>query len=799
MQSLKKMCDGDVDNWPAYVKFTQLAYNTKVHSRTRYTPLELLTGVNNSPFDNFSNKKVSLLANSVSCDQALEDLRDMLNEKRKIAINNIEKGQAQQIKVQNERSRIITNRLPVGTRVYVEVKSLHDKLHEKYKGPYTVVEVDELRGTYRLADKRGKTLNDNFQLNRLKLDLEPLNSDNTAQIKNLEPRKIARKNSLNSDRNIIRRSPRIKAQVTSNLILGMLFIAIFINVSANKSSIIVNKLKNEKMLNNKFKIEESDSSIILTGLYNVCEKHKDLWSRPIVFNNECKIKRVKIKNQFFEPGKILKYTKILSEVTNKIHGDIFICEIKEVQLLTYENFFGAKTIERKIKNIAVSENECNFMIATKECKGNPMVCDGNFCSHDGTPEESYEYMSESVKLGYSCKTKKKFISLKDKESIVFNKCKVKELRCKLKNSIAVWNDNIIIKCPYKLITHIHTLEIKHNNILTNNKNALFQINNKMIICDNIIAFTTTEGLLITTDTRVNKLETETIEFSALHELILSEADMNTNRAIENLNKIKINNCLQQTEILNLMILKEDNYFRLIAQNKKDTILYVKNRILHIPRCFSINSIVIKKAQRTSCNSDIEIEFKIKNKTTLGYLNDERIIRMIPRKQNCEPTYVQREFPDHLLIKKLGIVSIRKPSNKILTTDLLELKESELNFLHYEELLDGINIFDEIVEEVENVLDDELDTHQDVLTFKSQSKFKSETLESGKEFLTKIQNYFYNNLKFIIGGLTTLIILYASITIVKLIMKYRINKIVRNQEDVALQEIQTMLRASKETD
>ena len=46
--------------------FTQLAYNTRDHSRTRFTPLELLTGINTYPFEDYTGKEISLLANSVT-------------------------------------------------------------------------------------------------------------------------------------------------------------------------------------------------------------------------------------------------------------------------------------------------------------------------------------------------------------------------------------------------------------------------------------------------------------------------------------------------------------------------------------------------------------------------------------------------------------------------------------------------------------------------------------------------------------------------------------------------------------
>ena len=864
MQSLKSMCNDDIDNWPAYVKFTQLAYNTKVHSRTRFTPLELLTGINAYPFEDFTNKNLYLLANSVTCDRALEDMRSLQQHKREAAVSNIEKAQWHQIKGQNERRRITTNRLQIGTKVYLEIKGLHDKLHQKYKGPYTVVEVDELRGTYKLADQKGKVLNDKFQLSRLKLDLEAeteLEETKVGKVHEKTPEVKNTKTKLN-DKEPTRRSARIGARAVTNLISFVFWLSIATSVLAepvivsklamncdpcnkalekklatasdkiknltqqlkmsgdlqnkysnlydkekkrdkkdqiNKQTILINKeiLNRSSERDNKTQITLDASVYTLRNRYSVCERNKDLWSRPILFNNEC----TGIRRHTNESSKLLfsdtslHNMNVLSKVSHEVQGNVFICEIEQIEVRTYKNFFGAKSQEIKINSIRLSEIECKSMIETKECRGNLMICNEKLCKFDGTPAFSYSYLSESVKLGYSCKLKTRFISLRNRESIIFLKCKVKELKCALRKSIAVWKEDIIMKCPYKFITKIDELVSKPYNILTNSRNALFKVTSLISICDNIRAYKTTEGLVISEDNDIIKrLPKSEIEFSAIHELILSEADNNFANLIDKINNLRIQNCLIQTEILNVIQLEDDKYFRIFSQKNKNIILYVKNNLLHVPRCFDIDKITINQEQSAQCSSDIEVKFKVNDKVIVGFLNDNRIIRMNGRNEKCKGAYIQKESGG-LIIKNDKHLHIRNITNKISTENLLQLSEAELNFIHLDELLKGINIFDEIVEHDNNLLEDELDVHHEILDFVGNTKIAT-SLGFKEEVLTDLMSYWFRNWRGILMTLSSIILIIVLLTVMGMMIKKLNNMKMRRRDRRTMLEIHGLLQTGR---
>ena len=760
-------------------------------------------------------KKLSLLANSVTCDRALEDLRTLQQQKRETTIMNIEKAQLHQLKGQNERQRITTNRLTIGTKVYLEIKGLHDKLHQKYKGPFTVVEVDELRGTYRLADRRGKTLKDKFQLSRLKLDLEPdaqvkkvfvqKRVEPVAELTNVRTKEITKAPG--------RRSSRIAAKAASNFVSIVLFLGLFCGVIAKNNSSIhgakelgldsktvkdfilkksdslwnleelfMTKPKDgKKSIKEKFlsrannfvddtTMSSNDTYYNLSNNYSVCELNKDLWSRPIVFNNDCRRERLKKSSNLLIVGSTFSKLNVLVKVTNEVQGNIFICEIEQVEVKTYKNFFGAGSHELKTNSISISGLECRAMIQTKECRGNVMICNNNLCKYNGTPKLEYRYLSESVKLGYSCKLKTKFISLKNSESELFHKCKVKNLTCRLGKSIAVWKRDIIMKCPYKFITKIEELRSKPNDILTNEENALFQVNKLDLICGSIKSFVTTEGLVLAENSEIiNDLPKSELEFSALHELIMSEADFNMAKSIDSLNELRLQSCLEQTEILNVMQLEEDKYFRIYSQNNKNIILYVKNKLLHVPRCFDVRNISIAKKQHSDCSSDIEVSFHLEDKLVNGFLNDNRIVRMDARSEQCKGAFVQKES-DKLIVKKNGFVYMKTPPNKISAARLLEMRESELNFIHFDKLLKGINIFDGIVEQEGDLLEDELDIHYNKLDAVGNTKIGTDVIEFQSGLLTGEMSKWFKNIKLLALSLSLLLLITVMIGVAIVVVK-----------------------------
>ena len=86
--------------------------------------------------------------------------------------------------------------------------------------------------------------------------------------------------------------------------------------------------------------------------------------------------------------------------------------------------------------------------------------------------------------GYKCEFTTRLISAKFINSTLFGtSCKQRDYACLLKNSIVIWNQDIIHKCPFNKIAKIN-LNKTGNIIINFNHKLLFQIiENKEIHCE----------------------------------------------------------------------------------------------------------------------------------------------------------------------------------------------------------------------------------------------------------------------------------------------------------------------------
>ncbi|CAH2109133.1 unnamed protein product [Euphydryas editha] len=132
---LKSYVNDNQTNWHKYVYTAMLAYNTNVHTTTKFTPYELLFG--HKPY----------LANSIfetnPTDTYLEYIK-MLNHRLKVsrdkAVENIAKSKERSKAYYDQHSRPVTYK--VGDWVYLKAHlRLRKALSPIWKGPYKVVKI----------------------------------------------------------------------------------------------------------------------------------------------------------------------------------------------------------------------------------------------------------------------------------------------------------------------------------------------------------------------------------------------------------------------------------------------------------------------------------------------------------------------------------------------------------------------------------------------------------------------------------------------------------------------------------
>ena len=97
-----------------------------------------------------------------------EEIKDLIENNHKNAIDNIKNKQEKQIKNQNANHRITEEEIAIGTKVYVQVMGIHDKLHPRYRGPFFVKNITRM-GNYILENSLKEEMSDTYPRQRLKI------------------------------------------------------------------------------------------------------------------------------------------------------------------------------------------------------------------------------------------------------------------------------------------------------------------------------------------------------------------------------------------------------------------------------------------------------------------------------------------------------------------------------------------------------------------------------------------------------------------------------------------------------
>ncbi|CAF0725122.1 unnamed protein product [Brachionus calyciflorus] len=171
---LRKLVSDNPTDWTVWLNFALLAYRTRIHSVTKFSPIELMFGKKPNGFENWKDVSTESLEENIL--SKAKELQVKMSNDRTKALTNIEKGKDKQVKSQNKNQKVRYDKLKPGTKVYVTIDGIHNKLSPKYRGPFTIVECTK-NDNYVLKNVLGEILKDSYPLNKLKIVNEADNDE----------------------------------------------------------------------------------------------------------------------------------------------------------------------------------------------------------------------------------------------------------------------------------------------------------------------------------------------------------------------------------------------------------------------------------------------------------------------------------------------------------------------------------------------------------------------------------------------------------------------------------------------
>ena len=169
--ALRKHAEENPATWNLMVPLVLMAYRSRVHPSTGFTPHELMFGVKMNVFK-ADKQEEEKEATEVEIFNRSKDIQKLTEVTIPKAIKNIEAAQEQQKKSQDNRNNVLNEVLQLGQRVFIKSKKIENKFEIKNHGPYTVIG-KTTKGNYYLRNNECKQLAVAYPLSRLKL-MEPV-------------------------------------------------------------------------------------------------------------------------------------------------------------------------------------------------------------------------------------------------------------------------------------------------------------------------------------------------------------------------------------------------------------------------------------------------------------------------------------------------------------------------------------------------------------------------------------------------------------------------------------------------
>ena len=589
ISTIRKHTDNDPLNWNKWLPYCLLAYRSRVHSTTKFTPFELMFG---RPMNLFVDNRIPGSTANIELLNRLAEIQLLFENDVPQALENIQESQAIQIENQNKRQHLQVDIIPKGTEVYIKNLMLQNKLLPEYNGPYYVNGNTKL-GNYWLIDKLGSKLKDSLPLSRLKIvdkaeasfKIQPKQIENTIEpifyIENI----IKERTKAKSREFLVKWIDYPESENSWVKQKDILDPQLIINYDADKKLQSINRAKNlaqhrpkniarkEKSFINYTQklhphfpnnyliltiiliLSSSIRAFLVSESFQYCQGLSS--SRILDINGICNVKPASMK-PFLYPQKNAQLA-ILSLKHNKINGMGVECKMEKINIILTTNWINYPYRSQLTELIHLTKEDCQYMVATQRCDGRKMICDNTVCTINYMPDETnrHKYRDEVKLHGIRCSFQPKLIIAEDISDTLFGQgksaCKVTDFGCILQDSTIVWDKKIIHFCPYEVVTKGKFDINSDNTVFSDSSRMLLKVTGFIKECS-MKLYTTTEGLFIIGEnyTSMESLKLgNNKEIQTINEIILTDQDYAVHQLLELHKQWIVRSCIQLKNILSL--------------------------------------------------------------------------------------------------------------------------------------------------------------------------------------------------------------------------------------------------------
>jgi len=464
-------------------------------------------------------------------------------------------------------------------------------------------------------------------------------------------------------------------------------------------------------VDDKFKFCETGTSLNIVNIDNMCtqldknkQENREIYSKIISY--AYKVANVENDTITFMLNGATKSTAlyIYGKLVHSVYGTGYQCSMIALTVTTSMSFFGAKYQSAVQQTAKLTEGECRIMVQTKKCQRNLMQCDGEYCSYEAIPNFEFSWLSTKSYTDYSCTIKPRVMSANSENDRVFGtKCIIKDRKCELHDSIIIWENDIIHKCPLYEVSN--TLFKIKGFFLWNDREKLgFQFENFLNICNSQV-IQTTEGLFLSRFKVEEAQKTPPLngELKELTNMLLADEDFARIESIEARNKIILQQCVNLKNNLRLLEKLEDEFLITEDYNKNEIVFYSNHGNVYKPRCAQVNTVEILNSTNL-CFNDLAINFNYNNATLNGFLNVDGIVRRTSTQINCSQalSFIPLKKSNKTIVRRMNKVFL--VNNSLLNYDEFSYDRTILaseDLTHTKLLIDSVDEIANLMQLIDN--------------------------------------------------------------------------------------------------